>query len=467
MRFCFTIILLLFLNSCFPQASIRKAVLDEEGEVLVYLQPLPQEAAKIRFIIAGISANLANGGEIPFSLSLGDVKGSDLAGLQKLLAQGVFPPGSYTGISITLKQAFVQGEEGEIALFVPEEPFTAEHIFEVNRREALVLFLSLDPSEIITGGITFSPAFSLTDPGKILINFTGYVTNSGANLISVFNKKTMQVIDAIATGMGPKGIVLDQRRSLAYVAASGDDAVEVYDVFSGKIVGRIKLSLGDSPVELALSPDGKTLLSVNHNSNTVSIIDAISMFEITRIRVGAGPTSAVIAPSGLKAYIMNSRSNTVSVIDLTQRTASLTIAIEGSPLRGAFNLAADKLYIISTYSPDITVIDTSRLIVIEKIFTGMGEAASIKVDLRTGLILVGKKFGGQIAIVDPSTSMYIDTIWVRGNVAFMTIDREEYVLFVALSNRRLVQKINLTSKQAMAEIEVGEEAYTVVVMGER
>jgi YVTN family beta-propeller protein len=433
----------------------------------VYLQPLPQEAAKIRFIIAGISANLANGGEIPLSLSLGDVKGSDLTGIQKLLAQGVLPPGSYTGISITLRQAFVQGEEGEIELFVSEEPFTIEHIFEVNRREALVLSLALDPSEIITGGITFSPAFSLTEPGKMLINFTGYVTNSGANLISVFNKKTMQVIDAIATGSEPRGIVLDQRRSLAYVAASGDDAVQVFDVFSGKIVGKIRLSLGDYPVELALSPDGRILVSVNHNSNTVSIIDAIPMFEITRIDVGVGPTSAVIDSSGLKAYIMNSRSNTVSVIDLTQRTASRTITVEGSPLRGAFNRVGDKLFIICMYSSDITVIDTSRLIVIEKIFTGMGEAASIKVDLRTGLILVGKKFGGEIAIVDPSTLMSIDRFWVRGNVAFMTIDREENVLFVALSDRKIVQKINLTSKQAMAEIEVGEEAYAVVVMGER
>jgi len=37
---------------------------------------------------------------------------------------------------------------------------------------------------------------------------------------------------------------------------------------------------------------------------------------------------------------------------------------------------------------------------------------------------------------------------------------------VALPERRMVQKVNLTSKKIMAEIEVGEGAYAVVVMGE-
>ncbi len=465
-RFYFICLLLLFINSCFPQESVYKAVLNEEGEVLVYLQPVPQEASRLRFIIEEIFAVRDDGGDIPLSLSISELKGADPAGLQKLLAAGVLPPGPYTGISIKIKKAFVQTEEGEIALLVPEEPVTAQHLFEVKRRQALTLFLYFNASGAITGGISFTPVFSLTIPGRELINFKGYVSNSGSNIISVFNKKTMQVVDAIATGKGPKGIVLDQRRRRAYVAVSGDDIVVVYDVFNGNIIGRIKLNFGDNPIELALTPDGRTLVSVNHASNTVSIIDAISRLEVRRIRVGEGPTSAVVDPSGLKAYIMNSRSNTVSVVDLTQRTIAVTIGVEGGPLRGAFNRAGDRLYVISRYSPNLTVIDPSRFMVMEKIFVGPG-AVSIKVDFLTGLILVGKKFGGEITVIDPSSLMFIDSIKVRGNAAFMTIDREENTLFVALPDKRVLQKVNLTSKKIMAEIEVGEGAYAVVVMGEK
>jgi len=63
--------------------------------------------------------------------------------------------------------------------------------------------------------------------------------------------------------------------------------------------------------------------------------------------------------------------------------------------------------------------------------------------------------------------MFIDTIGIEGTAEFMTIGDEENTLFVVLPDRRLLQKINLVSKKIMAEIEVGEGAYGVVLMGER
>lgn len=465
-RVCSIFLLLVLVGGCFPQEyTYNKAVLRDEGEVLVYLQPLPQEAAKLRCIMDGIFAVRDDGSEIPLSLSFNQLNGSAHLGRQKLLATGILPPGAYTGLSIKIKKAFVQSEEGEVALLVPEEPVSAAKLFQVNRRQALTLFLSVNASGIISDVISFTPGFSLTTPGGILINLTGYVSNSAANLISVFNTKTMEVVNAIATGKGPKGIVLDQSRARAYVAVSGDDMVEIYDVFNGTVTGRVRLTFGDNPMELALTPDGRTLVSVNHSSNTVSIIDAISRIVLRRIGVGEKPTSAVVDPSGFRAYIMNSHSNTVSVVDLTQRTLTATISVEGSPLRGAFNRAGDRLYVVSSNSPNLSVIDPRRLTVTERIFIGTG-GLSIRVSRLNGLIFVGNSFGAEIAVVDPSSSMFIDSIRAGGNAAHMTIDRQENTLFVVLPERRLVQKINLTSKKIMAEIEVAELAYAVVVMGE-
>ena len=459
-------LLLLFIGGCFPQEyTYNKAVLTEEGEVLVYLQPLPQEASKLRFIMDGIFAVRDDGHKIPLFLSFNEINGSELLGRQKLLATGILPPGAYTGLSIKADKAFVQSEEGEVALLVPEEPVIAAKLFRVNRQQAITLFLSLNVSGIISGGISFTPDFSLASSGGILINLTGYVSNSASNLISVFNKKTMEVVNVIATGTGPRGMVLDQNRTRGYVAISGDDTVEIYDLFNGTVIGRVKLNFGDNPMELALTPDGRTLVSVNYGSNTVSMIDAISQIELRRIRVGEKPTSAVVDPSGFRAYIMNSRSNTVSVVDLTQRTLTATISVEGSPIRGAFNRAGNRLYVVSSNSPNLSAIDPTSLRVTDKIFIGTG-GVSIRVSRLTGLIFVGKSFGGEIAVVDPSALMFIDSIRVGGNAAYMNIDRQENTLFVVLPERKLVQKINLTSKKIMAEIEVPEVAYAVVVMGE-
>ncbi len=466
-RLYFIFLLFFFLNACLSQGTIGKAVSEEEGEVILYLQPMSQEASRLRFSIDEIFAIRDDGLQIPLSLSIHELKGADLAGLQKRLASGLVPPGSYTGISIKVKKAFLQGEEGESSLLIPEEPVAIEYPFRLMRKTALTLFLSFKASESIAlDGIRFIPAFSLAPSRKGLINFTGFVSNSDSNSITVFDKKIMQVIGTISTGRKPKGMALDQRRGRAYVAAFGDDAIEVIDLTEGKIIGRIALNFGDEPIDLALTPDGRTLVSVNYGSNTVSIIDAVSEFEVRKINVGERPVSAVVDTLGFKAYVMNSLSNSLSVVDLTQNVISVSIGVEGAPVRGAFNRSGDRLYVISTDSPYLTVIDPSRLIVAEKLRIGTG-AVSIKFDTRTGLVLVGKKVEGGISVIAPFSLMLIDTIGIGGNATFMTIDGEENGLFVTLPDRRALWKVNLTSKRIMAEIEVGEGAYAVVVMGER
>ena len=463
--------LLLFIGSCFPEGSVyrgsgHKMPLIREGEVIMYLQPLPQESNRLRFIIGGISAIGDGGQEIPLALAFSEIKGADHSGRQKLLASGILPPGSYTGISIQIQKAWVQTEEGEIALLVPQEPFNVDQAFDVTRGKTSALFLALNPSGMITAGVRFTPVLSLGFAGRTLINLIGFVSNPASNRILVFNKKTMQVVNAIATDPGPSGLVLDQLRTRAYVAAAQDDSVAVIDVFNMQIINRLKLDFKDHPVWLDLTSDGRTLVSVNRGSNTVSIIDALSLIEIERVKVGQKPSSAVMDPSGLKAYVMNTRSNSISVVDLTQRRLAVTIAVEGGPLMGAFNREGDKLYVVSGDWPYITVIDRSRFIITQKIFIGTG-AVSIRVDNQTGLIYVGKKIGAEISVIDPFSAQFVDTFQTGGQAVFMTIDGQERTLLAALSDRSVLQKFNLISKELMAEIETGEGAYAVAVMGER
>ena len=70
----FLVLALLFLlGSCFPAESlhrtpVHKAPLIQDGELIIYLQPLPQESSRLRFIIDGISAVRDDGLEIPLSL---------------------------------------------------------------------------------------------------------------------------------------------------------------------------------------------------------------------------------------------------------------------------------------------------------------------------------------------------------------------------------------------------------------
>lgn len=467
MKELFLIFSLFFcITACTPQTLIHKEPLKENGEVIVYLQPLPESADRLIFSIDTISLVGDDGTEYSLPVSLHTVRGPKFVKGQKLLGTGIVPQGEYSGISIKLGNAYFKDSGGETALLVPEEPVMVEHGFRVARGEASTLLLTLTSSELLSKDIIFKPLFTLSSQKRELFTLIGFVTNSDANTISVFNKKMMMNVSTISTGKSPAGIVLDQARGRAYIAVSEDDLILAVDAFSGEITDKLKLDLGDEPVFLCLTPDGKVLVSVNNGSNTVSLIDTGAMFESDRIRVGEGPASAVIDPLGLRAYIVNAMSNSISVVDLSTNVIAATIAVEGTPLRAAFNRKGDRLYVANTDIPDLTVIDPSSLSVTGKIFIGTA-AQSLKVDTRTGLILVGNRTGGGISIVDPSASMFIDTIKTDGAVAFMTIDDQENTLFALIPEMKLLQKISLTSRKIIAEIDVGEGAYAVVVMGER
>lgn len=468
---CFFLLLVVFIGGCFPlepdlEYPVPKMPLGQDGEAILYLQPLPQEADKLHFEIGGISAARDNGSLVPLSLELTDLIGADLTGVQKWLASGILPPGRYTGISIQVNRAVLETAEGALALEVPEQALEVAHPFDVARQKATALFLSLNPDKLITGENRFTPVFSLAGAGQLLINLTGLVSNPATNIITIFNKNTMRVADTIAAGRGPMGLALDQLRRLAYVAVSGDDTILAIDVFKRQIFNRLKLNFRDNPVDLVLTPDGRRLVSVNQGSNTVSLIDAFSMTEVRRIRVGNGPTSAVMDPSGSRVYIMNTRSNSISVVDLTQLTLVVTIGVEASPLRGTFNREGDVLFVVSGDSPYLTAIDRSRLVVAQKIFVGAG-ALCIKLDNQSGLLYVGLKTGGEIAVIDPSSSMFVDTFQVGGRVVYLAIDNDERMVFAALANRKILQKINLVSKKVVAQIDVGKGAYAIGVVGER
>ncbi|NNF84419.1 MAG: hypothetical protein HKM29_04605, partial [Deltaproteobacteria bacterium] len=96
----------------------------------------------------------------------------------------------------------------------------------MRRKKALALLLSMGPEKAVFGGFRFTPTFSLVTAGRELIGLTGYVSDSARHTLFVFDKKRMQVTSVIATGGRPRGVVLDPVRRRAYVALSGNDAVE-------------------------------------------------------------------------------------------------------------------------------------------------------------------------------------------------------------------------------------------------
>lgn len=117
----------LLVSGCAAAPALVKPVLEEEGEVYVYLQPLPQEAGRLKFTLDHLSLVSSDGNEFPLSLSLAEVN-SDSARTQRFVATGRVPPGRYRGLSYGVKKATLRGDEGEAVLLVPGAGDNGLHI---------------------------------------------------------------------------------------------------------------------------------------------------------------------------------------------------------------------------------------------------------------------------------------------------------------------------------------------------
>jgi YVTN family beta-propeller protein len=462
-----TAALALFLTLCGCQTvPVRTApVLEDEGEVFLYLQPFPQEAERIRFSLAGIAAHREDGTQVPLALAMHEFSGADMT-RQRLIASGRLPAGRYDGLLITVTSAALKNERGENALAVPETPQKRDFLFKLEKRQSSLITLTFKFTESVPNEFTFNPQFLISAPSRPLVEVLGYVANAGRNTLTIFNKMQLQAVGVIATGDAPRAVALDQRLKRVYVVLSGDDAVEVLDMKDQSVVTKIMLLRGDDPQAAALTPDGRTLLVADAGSNTLSVIDTLSLVETDRIAVGRGPRSVVIDRTGRKAYVVNSLSDNISVIDISYRQVIGSIATGPEPVRCHFNNEGNRLYVVHAVYPFLLVIDPSSFSVVKQVALRAG-AVSLKVDARTGLIYVGRKNDVVVTLYDPFTFSPVDTIPTGGTAGYMVIDSETNNLYVLIPERRALMVVNLAGKRPVAEIDVSEDAAWVTVPGER
>lgn len=456
------------ISGCMVQGTLMEGrpPLSQEGEMILFLQPPPPEAAGLKLTLAELSVLHQDGSRTAVPLLFSEMDAAALRGVQKKLAAMVLPPGLYDGIVIRLSQDSSTADGGDTSLPASDESIVVRHPFDILTGKACALFLSVGLSEEHRRGTRFAPLFTLNPAMQGPINMNGYIANARTNSITVFNKKKLQVIDVIATDREPVDLVVDPVHARAYAAVAGDNLVEAIDLVKREVIEKLRLSLNDRPVALALTPDGRTMVAVNNGSNTVSIIDALAMVEIDRISVGEGPTRVVMTPSGLKAVVLNTRDSTVSVIDLPQKILAVTIGLEGDPTQASIDEDGGRLYVVSHNSPNLAIIDLTSLRVTDKVFIG-AYGTCIATDPQTGLLYIGLDGPNEIVVVDPFALAPIDLIHLDSRPAFLAIENQERYLFVTLPDQGELKRIEIISKRISTAIDVGQGANTVAFANER
>jgi YVTN family beta-propeller protein len=98
-----------------------------------------------------------------------------------------------------------------------------------------------------------------------------------------------------------------------FIASEATDSIQVWQGEPPALVGVI--AAGDFPHNLSASNDGRWVASANRHDGTLSILDAVSLQEIKRLRVGTSPHDLAWAPDDTQLYVTHEAEDSLAVID--------------------------------------------------------------------------------------------------------------------------------------------------------
>jgi YVTN family beta-propeller protein len=116
---------------------------------------------------------------------------------------------------------------------------------------------------------------------------------------------------------------------IAYVVNQLSGTVTAFNTRTRMVFGPIKV--GNNPVAIAITPNGKTAYVVNAGSDTVTPISTATRAALKPINVGIYPDGIAITPDGKTAYVANADSSTVTPISTATSRTSRPIRIGPQP----------------------------------------------------------------------------------------------------------------------------------------
>jgi YVTN family beta-propeller protein len=112
---------------------------------------------------------------------------------------------------------------------------------------------------------------------------------------------------------------------------------------------------------IAITADGQTLLVVNPDSGSLSVVELDQPPGVTEIGVGRDPRTVAVSDDGRRAYTANRGSDSVSVVDLVTRQVIGEIAVGARPYGLVVSPDGRRLYVAEQGQDRLAIIDTAAL----------------------------------------------------------------------------------------------------------
>ena len=211
-------------------------------------------------------------------------------------------------------------------------------------------------------GRRYPAGLALSPDGRRL-----YVAENLADSLAVLDPATGQVLQRVATGRYPYGVVAAPDGTV-YVSAWGGDHVSVFETTGETLAPAGEIAAGRHPSALLLNADGSRLFVASATTDRVAVVDTRSRTVIATLddaapsgpAEGSTPNALALSPDGTRLIVAEADNNAVAVFALSPTTANVPSATGADRLEGripvgwyptAVALAADTLLVVNGKGP--------------------------------------------------------------------------------------------------------------------
>jgi DNA-binding beta-propeller fold protein YncE len=202
--------------------------------------------------------------------------------------------------------------------------------------------------------------------------------------------------------------------------------VEVLDVDSGAIVGKIQHTLGVHGI--AIAPDSGRGFTSNGQTSSVTVFDIKTLKRLREIKTGKKPDAIIYDPATHRVFAFNGDGNSTTAIDAADGKVAGTVDIGGGP---EFAAADDEGHVFVNLEDEskLVKIDSKRLKVLDTWpLAPCQRPSSMAMDRPNKRIFIGCR-SHVMAAVNAETGQVITTLPIGDHVDATAFDPETNLIF--------------------------------------
>ncbi len=286
-----------------------------------------------------------------------------------------------------------------------------------------------------------------------------YVTNYGANAVSVINGSTYTIVGNIKVKDGPGGAAYSYRSDSVYVADTQSQAVSVINTTAADVSNTIRVSA--SPV--ALVEDSALQAIVVTGADQVLAISDRNGSIVGSAAVGLNPEGIAYDNQTDELYVTNAGSNSVTVLSGSNLTVTDTISVGNYPQGIAYDGATSQIFVACAGSNVVDVISPASHSVVARIGVGLGPT-ELAVDPALSELFVTEYDNDSVSVISTQSMTLVGSIplsYFSAPVG-IALDPSTDQLYVADSFRSSVSIISAANRSVVGNVTVGGAPFDVV-----